>query len=187
MKIPLANGRHFPLLSPEVDDIDLACFAEGLGKTPCFNGMTPGIFYSLAQHATIVERLLPDTPAGLSALGLFEAVPLFIDQAQLPMTQRRIIECTQAACGLPESTPIMHEAVRYALNRAHATAARDLMPEGAMAGEDLPEPAPFRITPLAWDNAAALWLDRIRTLALQHEWRGPAIERLFAHDGAHLP
>jgi hypothetical protein len=49
--LTLANGRNIDLLNPKVDDYrDLDWAAEHLAKENRYNGATPGICYSVAQH-----------------------------------------------------------------------------------------------------------------------------------------
>jgi len=48
--LTLANGKGVDLLNLQVEDIDFAAFAEHLGKEARFNGATPDVLYSVAQH-----------------------------------------------------------------------------------------------------------------------------------------
>jgi uncharacterized protein len=49
--LTLANGRNVDLLNPQVDDYrDLGWAAEHLAKENRYNGATPGLCYSVAQH-----------------------------------------------------------------------------------------------------------------------------------------
>lgn len=49
--LTLANGRGIDLRNPQATDIDFAVMAEQLAKEARFNGATPGVFYSVAEHA----------------------------------------------------------------------------------------------------------------------------------------
>jgi hypothetical protein len=46
----LANGHGIDLIDPQPADIDFASFAEQLAKEARFNGATPGVAYSVAEH-----------------------------------------------------------------------------------------------------------------------------------------
>jgi hypothetical protein len=49
--LTLASGRNLDLLHPSVDDYrDLSWAAEHLAKENRYNGATPGVCYSVAQH-----------------------------------------------------------------------------------------------------------------------------------------
>jgi len=49
--LTLANGRNIDLLNPRADDYrDLEWAAEHLAKENRYNGATPGVCYSVAQH-----------------------------------------------------------------------------------------------------------------------------------------
>jgi|ERR1051326_1114876 hypothetical protein len=48
--LTLANGRGIDLRNPEVGDIDFAACAEHLAKEKRYNGATPGVEYSVAEH-----------------------------------------------------------------------------------------------------------------------------------------
>lgn len=49
--LTLANGRNIDLLNPSVDDYrDLTWASEHLAKENRYNGATPGLCYSVAQH-----------------------------------------------------------------------------------------------------------------------------------------
>lgn len=49
--LTLANGRNIDLLNPRaLDFADLGWAAEHLAKEPRYNGATPGLVYSVAQH-----------------------------------------------------------------------------------------------------------------------------------------
>lgn len=49
--LTLANGRNIDLLNPQADDYrDMNWAAEHLAKENRYNGATPGVCYSVAQH-----------------------------------------------------------------------------------------------------------------------------------------
>lgn len=49
--LTLANGTHVDLKSPRASDIDFGVIAEHLSKEARYNGGTPGVFYSVAEHS----------------------------------------------------------------------------------------------------------------------------------------
>lgn len=48
--LTLANGKGIDLLDPQAADIDFAAIAEHLAKENRYNGATPDICYSVAEH-----------------------------------------------------------------------------------------------------------------------------------------
>jgi hypothetical protein len=48
--LTLANGRGIDLLQPRVSDVHWPSIAEALAKEKRFNGHTPGVEYSVAEH-----------------------------------------------------------------------------------------------------------------------------------------
>lgn len=48
--LTMANGKGIDLLNVKATDIDFAVLAEHLGKEKRFNGATPDVEYSVAQH-----------------------------------------------------------------------------------------------------------------------------------------
>jgi hypothetical protein len=51
--LTLCNGNGIDLTAPRAEDIDFAVIAEQLAKEKRYNGATPGIEYSVAQHSVI--------------------------------------------------------------------------------------------------------------------------------------
>lgn len=49
--LTLANRRGINLLGPQPEDIDFAVIAEHLSKENRYNGATPGVCYSVAEHS----------------------------------------------------------------------------------------------------------------------------------------
>jgi 5'-deoxynucleotidase YfbR-like HD superfamily hydrolase len=59
--LTLSNGKGIDLLNPHVEDIDFQAIAEHLGKEPRYNGATPHVQYSVAQHSSIgCDAILAD-------------------------------------------------------------------------------------------------------------------------------
>jgi hypothetical protein len=60
--LTLSNGKGIDLVDPQPADIDFNVIAEHLAKEKRYNGATPGIEYSVAQHCCIgVDAILADT------------------------------------------------------------------------------------------------------------------------------
>jgi hypothetical protein len=70
--LTLANGKNIDLLALKPDDVDFAAFAEHLGKEARFNGATPNVVYSVAQHLCL------GTDALLAAGNSEEAAAYFL-------------------------------------------------------------------------------------------------------------
>ncbi|WP_257164656.1 hypothetical protein [Bradyrhizobium sp. SRS-191] len=51
--LTLSNKRGVDLLAPKAGDIDFGVLAEHLAKTNRYNGATPGVAYSVADHCVI--------------------------------------------------------------------------------------------------------------------------------------
>jgi len=51
--LTLANGRGIDLRAPKPSDIDFSAYAEHLAKEKRYNGATPGVEYSVAQHLVV--------------------------------------------------------------------------------------------------------------------------------------
>lgn len=51
--LTLSNGKGIDLLNPRPEDIDFDAIAEHLGKETRYNGATPDVQYSVAQHSSI--------------------------------------------------------------------------------------------------------------------------------------
>lgn len=48
--LTLSNGKHVDLLNPRASDIDFVSIAEHLAKEKRYNGATPDVEYSVAEH-----------------------------------------------------------------------------------------------------------------------------------------
>lgn len=51
--LTMSNGKGIDLLDPSPEDIDFASIAQHLAKEKRFNGATPDVEYSVAQHCSI--------------------------------------------------------------------------------------------------------------------------------------
>lgn len=54
----LGNGRQCDLRNPRPDDVDFKEMAEHLAKEARYNGSTPGVFYSVAEHCVRGARAI---------------------------------------------------------------------------------------------------------------------------------
>jgi 5'-deoxynucleotidase YfbR-like HD superfamily hydrolase len=52
-----ASGRAFDMIAPTAAEVDFDDIAEHLAKLPRWNGATPNIFYSVAQHCVHASEL----------------------------------------------------------------------------------------------------------------------------------
>jgi uncharacterized protein len=60
--LTLANGKGIDLTNPQAADIDFSVIAEHLAKENRYNGATPGIKYTVAQHCCIgADAIMKDT------------------------------------------------------------------------------------------------------------------------------
>lgn len=60
--LTLSNGKGIDLTNPRASDIDFNVIAEHLAKENRYNGATPGIKYTVAQHCCIgADAILADT------------------------------------------------------------------------------------------------------------------------------
>lgn len=66
------SGRVVDILAPKVADIDFCDIAEQLAKEARYNGGTPGVFYSVAQHSVVGTNWLISQPE------LAHAAPWFL-------------------------------------------------------------------------------------------------------------
>jgi hypothetical protein len=82
-----ASGRNVDLLSPRPDDIDFADIAEHLAKENRFNGATPDVAYSVAQHLYIgADAILEATrdPVAAAYFVLHDAHEAFLKDDTTP-------------------------------------------------------------------------------------------------------
>ncbi len=70
--LTMSNGKGVDLLNVQASDIDFSVIAEHLAKEKRFNGATPGMEYSVAQHCCI------GTEAILKAGGTEEEAAYFL-------------------------------------------------------------------------------------------------------------
>lgn len=166
--ILLAGGTYFDLLDPENSEFTIADVARGLSNTCRFAGQSAG-FYSVAEHAVHVSRIVPpeDAYAGL----MHDAAEAFIGDVSKPLKdllpeyraiERRIEAAVFARFGVPTPMPA---SVKGADVRMLAAEQHQVMRNrdgwGYTRGY---EPAAVEVLGLMPDAAMALFLDRYAEL-----------------------
>ena len=58
--IATTYGQPFSFLHPDPNTIHIDDIAESLAKESRYNGKTPGVFYSVAEHSVLVSYAVPD-------------------------------------------------------------------------------------------------------------------------------
>lgn len=166
--ILLAGGTYFDLLDPEGSEFTIADVARGLSNTCRFAGQTHR-FYSVAEHAVHVSRIVPpeDAYAGL----MHDAAEAFIGDVSKPLKDllpeyREIERRVEAAVFARFAVPaVMSASVKAADLRMLAAEQRQIMRNqdewGTTGGH---EPAPVEVLGLMPDAAMALFLARYAEL-----------------------
>lgn len=62
--LSLANGKGVDLLEPKAADVAFGVVAEQLAKEARYNGATPNVFYSVAQHVALGSIAISEAMAG---------------------------------------------------------------------------------------------------------------------------
>ena len=135
------SGRKFDLSAPTADMVDTIDIAHSLSMQCRFNGHT-SMFYSVAQHCSLVAALVPDEHQ-LAAL-LHDATEAYVGDLVRPLKQgmREFYESQHleslydaverrvwvAICNRFVLDPVLPESVAYADLTALATEKRDLLP-----------------------------------------------------------
>lgn len=127
-----ASGKHFDLIDPQPDMIDILDIASALANLCRFSGHCK-IFYSVAQHSAIASQIVAPEYA-IEAL-FHDASEAYLGDVTRPLKQllpdyRRIEQRVEAVIrqrlGLPDTqSGAVTEADRIML----ATERRDLMPD----------------------------------------------------------
>jgi uncharacterized protein len=128
------SGKHFDLIDPQPDTIDILDIAKGLSREARWAGQTND-FYSVAQHSVLTSHIVPDE-FELEAL-LHDASEAYIKDIPRPLklllpdyrhVEARVQGAIRARFGLPtEQSQHVSEADVILL----ATERRDLMPHDA--------------------------------------------------------
>lgn len=180
-----------------IPPLDLRAFSIRLGQMPAPVAFPSVGFYSQAQHCVELAELLAsvaDTAlcgdallhrAHIALIGwmpdasgkaLRRLLPAF------PDAWRRVEDnaawLLHDAVGLPWPVPTPAAVTIASAARQLDASARidlgvvDALPAGV-------EHLSWRIRPQPWDVAADAWLARLRVLAIQYGWRGPAVRPLL--------
>ncbi len=171
--ILLAGGTYFDLLDPEGSEFTIADVARGLSNTCRFAGQSAD-FYSVAEHAVHVSRIVPseDAYAGL----MHDAAEAFIGDVSKPLkdilpeyraVEKRIEAAVFARFGVPSPMPA---SVKEADMRMLAAEQRQVMRnrDGWSYTRGY-EPAGVEVLGLMPDAAMALFLGRYAELRVVAE------------------
>lgn len=166
----MADGTAFWPIDPRPGDFNVAVIAEHESKLARFNGATPDVFYSVAQHSVHVSELVARAEHPWHAIdGLFhDAWESVSSDVVRPIKQDPLMDGfreierhgEQALAKQFGLTYPWCACVQRADNIALATEKRDLMAKPPHAWAPLPDPDPEIIVPLEWREARMLFLDR---------------------------
>jgi uncharacterized protein len=159
------SGKHFDLIDPQPDMIDVVDIVKGLSREARFAGQTR-YFYSVAQHCVVASQIVASEFA-MEAL-MHDASEAYIKDIPRPLKQLlpdyRMIEARVqgAICdrfGLP---PLQSDAVSAADRIMLATERRDLMPDDATDWPILHgvKPMDKRLNAVNYNHAESLFMQR---------------------------
>lgn len=160
------TGKHFDLVDPQPDMINVLDIAHGLSNCCRFAGQSH-LFYSVAQHSVLASEIVPEG-FELEAL-LHDASEAYLGDVTRPLKQllpdyreieRRVEDAIRAAFGLPS---VQSEAVSHADRVMLATERRDLMPKDASEWPILHGITPLdnRIRAVNNNHAKSLFMHRL--------------------------
>ncbi len=146
------SGLCIDLRNPQPETISIIDIAHGLSLLCRFCGQTR-CFYSVAQHAVLVSRLVPEE-AALAALlhdaheayvgDITQPVKEYLSSSDLEALSSRLDRAIAERFGVPiEPLDLVKRADRVAL----ASECRDLLAPGMAWDLDLPDPDPRPIEP----------------------------------------
>lgn len=125
------SGKHFDLIDPQPDMIDLLDIAHALANCCRYAGHSRA-YYSVAQHSVLASQIVSEDFA-LEAL-LHDASEAYIGDVTRPLKhllpdyraiEQKIEAAIRSACGLPDK---QSDEVTFADRVMLATERRDLMP-----------------------------------------------------------
>lgn len=159
------SGKHFDLIDPQPDMIDVVDIVKGLARESRFAGQTR-YYYTVAQHSVMASQIVAPEFA-MEAL-MHDASEAYIKDIPRPLKQLlpeyRMIEARVqgAICdrfGLP---PIQSAAVTEADIIMLATERRDLMPEDATEWPILAGVRPLdkRLSAVNYNHAECMFMQR---------------------------
>lgn len=140
------SGKHFDLIDPQPDMIDLLDIAHALANCCRYAGHSRA-YYSVAQHSVLASQIVP-TDFALEAL-LHDASEAYIGDVTRPLKhllpdyraiEQKIEAAIRSAFGLPEN---QSDEVTFADRVMLATERRDLMP-----ADDTEWPVLYGVKPL---------------------------------------
>lgn len=154
------------------DTCEVKELAEFLAKTPIFGGFTPNFFYSAAEHAVRISKILQkagDNPE-VQLYGLFYNADKLLNLSFYSCTSVRIDDASvqswlMKSINLAPITGQHKASVTWANNRLRKTVARDILPEGATAlFAHLPPSREPLLKPQPWQKAMENFILRYREL-----------------------
>ena len=100
--LTLANGRGIDLLAPRPQDVDFDAYAEHLAKEKRYNGATPGLEYSVAEHLSRGTDAILDATGDriLAAHFHLHDAPEGVLKDQTTPLKEAIAEMIAARCGI---------------------------------------------------------------------------------------
>lgn len=161
-----STGKHFDLIDPQPEMINILDIAHGLSNCCRFAGHSR-YFYSVAQHSTLASQIVPEG-FELEAL-LHDASEAYLGDVTRPLKQllpnyraieKKVEAAIRAAFGLPS---IQSDAVGHADRVMLATERRDLMPDDASEWPSLHAITPMdkRIRAVNNFHARAMFTNRL--------------------------
>ena len=161
------TGRRFYVTDPRPEDVCIEDIAHHLSLLCRFNGACR-VFYSVAQHSLLVERICPGLPSLLHDAA--EAYvgdmvrPLKLSMPQFRDAEARVWSAVCEKFGIEEA---LSPKVKAADNRALMTERRDLMCPTDYEWGATEKPIPERIITYSAGRMAAAFLERFNELTLK--------------------
>ncbi len=155
--LTLANGKGIDLLNPRPEDVDWDAYAEHLAKENRYNGATPGIEYSVAEHLSRgMDAALAagESPQTVAYFGLHDAPEGVLKDDTTPK-KHAIAELIERRCGILSADILK---VLGELTEIHDIAIH------AAAGLPWPMPAAVQVRVKHWDLVMFVteWRDVMR-------------------------
>lgn len=175
------TGGQFWPLDPRPEDVRIEDIAHALALENRFAGHTAEP-YSVAQHSVLVRLLAGETttdPDVLLWALLHDAAEAYLKDIPRPLKrglgdaykipEAFVENCIATAFGLPTAMPAL---VHHCDERALATERRDVFPAGSGRVWTLrAEPASFKLSPVPWYTAEAMFLEEYGRLQIQRATR----------------
>lgn len=100
--LTLANGKGIDLLNPRPEDVDWDAYAEHLAKENRYNGATPGIEYSVAEHLSRgmdAAQAAGESPLIVAHFGIHDGPEAVLRDDTTPK-KYAIAELIERRCGI---------------------------------------------------------------------------------------